>query len=765
MKKILCLFLLLFISNNAINAQTLLFQHDTSIKVYAYGAEQTLAWCGGFNKPQFAMGDLNNDGLQDLVVYESGIGVWTYLNKGSVGNPKYIYAPEYALNFPPIYNYLILADYNCDGIPDLFHRGFYGFSVYKGYYNTSNQLCFTFYQDLYYYNDIDTHGPANAYVNPGDIPAIVDIDGDGDLDFVSYEPFGGWLYYYKNMRVEDGLPCDSIRIKLVDKCWGKVFQSNYRVHELDMHCDNSSLHKTAHVTHTGNTPCLFDWDMDGDYDYLDGNISFNEMTFLLNGRIPNNPSGPDSMAYQDTMWQSFGHQIEIPTWPAAFNVDIDQDGKKDLLISPNSASTGAENYKCIWFYKNYTTPGSPGWVFQSDTFLIDKTIDLGTAAMPALFDYDKDGKPDLFIGSDGYFQDSTGLLRSKISYYRNTSVAGSASFTLVTKDFLGINAANFQGIAPAFGDIDNDGKTDMILGHNDGTLSYYKNMAATDSLIPDWQLVQTVLTDSIGDTINVGSFAAPFIYDIDKDGKKDLIIGENYGFIQFYRNVSTVPGTISLKLINSQLGGVQVDNSFFRGCYSTPFIGKIDSTNKDYLLIGSNSGNIYLYDSVDCGDTTITYPLLSQNFSYIDSTYLWQNAPGTFYGIYSGFRSSLTIGDIAGDGSLEMIVGNIKGGVEIYKRKLVSHVQIPTINEQENASITVYPNPAKDLLNIKWKGIKETEIEISIYNTEGQLIYAVKKSSIDGIYTQSIATLPTGMYFCQLQSGVNRYYSKFTVVK
>jgi hypothetical protein len=36
-----------------------------------------------------------------------------------------------------------------------------------------------------------------------------------------------------------------------------------------------------------------------------------------------------------------------------------------------------------------------------------------------LFDYDKDGKLDLFVGSDGYYQ-STGLLRSKVLYYQAT---------------------------------------------------------------------------------------------------------------------------------------------------------------------------------------------------------------------------------------------------------------------------------------------------------------------------------------------------------
>ncbi len=746
-------------------AQMSFFQADASVKVFAWGSEQTLAWCGGFNTPQFTTGDLNNDGLEDLVVFIPWLGVQTFINKGVAGSPDYRYAPEYALNFPPIYDYLILADYNCDGIPDLFHQGVNGFSVYKGFYNTRKQLCFTYYKDLYYSNDIFSGGPVNAFNNPGDIPVIVDVDHDGDLDFISYDIGGGNINFYKNMQVEMGLPCDSIHIALKDKCWGKVYQGYYRSHTLQYSCDNSGLLKSSgsgeKKTHSGNTPCLFDWDMDGDYDYLDGSVSFNQMTFLKNGRKEAG-GGPDSMIYQDTTWQAGGTPINISIWPAAFNVDIDQDGKKDILVAPNGGSS-SENYKCIWYYKNLSTPGVPNWVFQSDSFLIDKTIDLGTASYPALFDYNKDGKPDLFVGSDGYYQ-SSGVLQSRMSYYLNTSTPGNPSFTLQTNDFLGLSSYAFKGIAPAFGDIDNDGIADMLIGHSDGTISYFKNIAASDTIEPIWQLMQLALTDMNGSVINVGGNAAPFIYDIDKDGKKDLIIGGIYGYIQYYQNVSTVPGTISLKLINTKLGKAKADPTRSYGIYSAPFIGKTDSTGVDYLLLGSNSGNLYRYTGFQSGDTTATYTLLDANYDFIDSTYNLYNHSGTSYGLYGNLRSTVTVGDIAGDGGLEMITGNVRGGLELYKWKtyMPNHESVPII---ETGKVQVFPNPANDVLNIKWSGISEPEVQLSILNMEGQVLY---KSTVPSAWfstSVALSKLSQGLYICLLQSGVNRYYSKFTVIR
>ena len=743
--------------------QTRIYYTDTTVKVFANGSEQTLAWCGGFNNSQFSMGDLNHDGLQDLVVFEPWLGVMTFINRGSAGSPNYRYAPEYALNFPPIYDYLILADYNCDGIADLFQQGSSGFSVYTGYYNAQNQLCFTYYRDLYYYNDLNTHGPANAFNNPGDIPAIVDVDNDGDLDFIAYNITGGYMNLYRNMRVELGLPCDSIHIDLKDECWGKVYQGFYRTHYLGETCDNSSLMRPAtRTTHSGNTPCLFDWDMDGDYDYLDGSVSFNQMTFLKNGRIPYNPSGADTMVYQDTLWQTGGTEINIPIWPAAFNIDIDQDGKKDLIISPNGG-TGAINYHNVWFYKNYTTPGAPNWQFQSDSFLADQSIDLGTAAYPTLFDFNKDGKPDMFIGSDGYSQTS-GVLRSRISYYQNTSTPGNTSFTLQTTDLLGMSSYNFEGAAPAMGDIDNDGKADMVIGHADGSLTYFKNMAASDSVQPVWQLAQLQLTDMNGDTINVGDHAAPFIYDIDKDGKKDLVIGEANGFIQYYRNVTSTPGTIQLQLVNTRLGGVKADPHRNINTYSTPYFGRIDTTGIDYLIMGSNSGNIYEFTGFQTGDTTATYTMVDSQFSFIDSTYnAYAHLTTVFYGLYDNLRAAPVVGDIAGDGNFEMLVGGIRGGVQLYKWGNHSYVGTPILNE--TGKVLVYPNPANDVLNITWKDVLQPDVQINIINMTGQQLYTTSVAASLVHTAINISSLPVGMYVCVLQSGVNRYYSKFTVVR
>ncbi len=759
-------FLMLF--SLAARSQSIFYQHDTSVHVIAYGNQQLLPWCGGFNNSQFTMGDLNNDGLQDLVAFDPWLGIRTFINKGTLGHPRYSYAPEYALNFPPLYDYLVLADYNCDGIPDLFHRGGVGYEVFTGHFNSLNELCFTFKQDIYYTNLV-AGGPSNAYVNPGDIPSIIDVDGDGDPDLVSYDVNGQSIYYYRNMRVEKGLSCDSLEFHLTDQCWGKVKQQFWREHTLPYNCDESNLILPRHArdaektTHSGNTPCVFDWDMDGDMDYLDGSISFPNMTFLKNGRVEMG-LGRDSMVSQDTMWQSYpgGTLVNLPMWPAAFNVDIDQDGKKDLLISPN-ASQGSENYKCVWYYKNNSTPGTPSWQFESDTFLVDQTIDVGTAAYPVLFDFDQDGKPDLFVGSDGYFQPG-GTLKSRISYYHNTSVPGNPSFTLVTKDFLGLSGLNYVGAAPAFGDLDGDGKTDMVIGHTDGTISFFRNMAGSAGSTPILVPAETKMIDNYTlDTINTGGYAAPFIYDVDHDGKPDLVLGNVYGQFMYFQNLCTVSGSPNLKLVNEVLGQAQVDPATTFPNYSTPYIGKVDSTGTDYLLSGSNSGNIYRFGGIASGDTAATYSLLDANYSYIDSDFNYYNQPG--YGVYMNLRTALTVGDIAGDGGKEMIVGNIRGGLDMYKLKIYFPEDTNNQPKREQTTVKIFPNPANESVNVYWLNTDAASVTVSIVNMEGQRLYTRTLANSYHNVTIPVGDLPNGVYVCEVLAGSTRVYQKVTIMR
>lgn len=723
------------------------YQEDSSIIVNQSGVPKTLAWCGGLNNPQFATADLNHDGLNDLVVYQPDqYSILTFINYGRAGTPNYRYRPNYAKNFPFCYGYLVMRDYNRDGIQDLIESGISGFTLHKGYYNTANELCFTDYKGLYYNNDSKLIGDINAEVNPGDIPAIVDVDKDGDLDFLSYTGDGYYMSWYQNMQVEKGLPKDSVRIRLADRCWGKMIQSYLRTHTLAITCDNSSLLKTNKVTDGGNTPCLIDMDGDNDYDVLDGHRAFNHIVYLRNGKYPSGIR--DSMVYQDTTWTTLGDTVKIAQWAAAFHEDVNMDNVRDLLVAPN-AQSGSENYKCSQFYQNIGTDKLPTFQLKTDTFLVSDAIDAGSNSYPFFYDYNKDGKPDLFVGSKGYFEQTSGQYIARLMYLENTSTTGNPSFKIVSNDFLGLSTYRYKGISVCVGDIDNDGKDDLILGHTNGTFDWVRNTASNASVMPIWSTAPVALKDASGSPITTNGNSVPFVYDMNADGVNDLLSGDQTGYLYYFQNNSTVSGKISLVLANNQLGFIKSDPEKIASGSSTPLIAKMDNSGKEYLLMGSRSGRIFRFTGFEGGNIFSMYTRLDSAYSFI----LSDNA------YFSSKMSAPAIADVDSDGKYEMVVGNVYGGLFLYKQVLT--VDIPTVSV-DNEPLRVFPNPAKNEIYL---GLPQTfydeNTSICVYNNLGQVVFQQNVEQAQGYLLLDIRGLSSGLYHIIVRNNLRKISSHF----
>ena len=189
------------------------FKRDTSINVLENGQYFNLPFAGGINSAQFSEIDLNLDGTMDLVCFDkAGNKIIPFIND----NGNYVYSPTYRNLFPEIHDWIILADYNCDGKNDIYTYSSGGIAIYE---NTSNSfLNFTLKTSLV----LSNYGTSNIniYVSAVDIPAISDIDSDGDLDILTFSILGGFVEYHKNMSMETISSCDSIIFELETGCWG-----------------------------------------------------------------------------------------------------------------------------------------------------------------------------------------------------------------------------------------------------------------------------------------------------------------------------------------------------------------------------------------------------------------------------------------------------------------------------------------------------------------------------------------------------------------
>ena len=92
-----------------------------------------LAWLGGLNAPQYNAADFDGDGLGDVVIFDRAGDALLALRGDGSGN--YLPAPELLAGFPrDLTNWILLRDYDADGIQDLFAYSaeFDGFRVYRG---------------------------------------------------------------------------------------------------------------------------------------------------------------------------------------------------------------------------------------------------------------------------------------------------------------------------------------------------------------------------------------------------------------------------------------------------------------------------------------------------------------------------------------------------------------------------------------------------------------------------------------------------------
>jgi FG-GAP-like repeat len=304
-------------------------------------------------------------------------------------------------------------------------------------------------------------------------PAIVDVDGDGDLD-MAVGALGG-AFNANSTTVEN--------LHFLRQEAPGVFEdeTSRLIPMLDVGSDS--------------VPRLFDIDSDGDLDLLvankiePGDNSAGRVFFYENTGSATGPAfaGRGTVALADTFHQTVAHgdldgdgdlDLLVGKWNRDIDyftqeegefqlaghryvqltrgsnstpalIDIDADGDLDLFIGEASGP--------INFYRNEGTPSSPRFELVSDKYL---DIDVGRRSVPAFSDWDGDGDYDLFIGSE-----LDGIL-----VYENTGTRRDPMFEAAGS----LDIPTPVLAAPAFGDIDGDGDDDLFVGGVSGGLYYFE---------------------------------------------------------------------------------------------------------------------------------------------------------------------------------------------------------------------------------------------------------------------------------------------------
>lgn len=721
MRILYMLVLLIYFSPAAFSQTNPFLFLDQRPKVVVNSDTLDFPWTGGFNSPIPTEIDFNGDNLLDIFFFDRvGNRISVFMNNGSSTSFPYTYAPEYIAQLPPLQDWVRSADYDCDGDMDLFTYNNSAMAVWRNDFSVGSGIQFSMatQQINSWYGSMLNP----VFVSQVNMPALVDVDGDDDLDIITFANSSNYLEYHKNYAMDSLGTCNGFLFTLEPYCWGYFKLSGLtNIGLLNQNCRSGNVvdeeNAVSRNRHSGSVLTPLDQDCDGDVDLLNGDILGENMLFLLNGGTPDSAF----IVSQDSAFPVYDVQVNMQNLPAAYYMDLDNDGLKDMFVSP--FATVGEDFNNMHFYKNTSNNCTNIFDFTKSRLFSDETIDLGTATNVTFFDVDKDGLTDIIAGNDFYFNPNPNIAYSRLAYFKNMGTATQPLFNLVTDDWLGLSAITQYGLIPAFGDLDGDNDEDLLLGNADGTLIYYQNTAGPG--LP----CNFVFASPQYQGIDIGNNSAPQIIDVNRDGKKDLLIGERSGVLNYFENTGSVTVPI-YNLVTSIFGGVNVLLPGSVAGYSIPLL--FDNGNGYELLVGSDKGSIYHYNNIDGN--------LTGNFTLLDSA---------FQGIFEPKRVTISRADIDGDAKYDLLTGCNAGGMRLYTQYTASG----SPETKASSEFILFPNPAGDFCRIQFKGgVLNQSGVLMVSDMGGKLIQKLEVSS--GAVQLNTSNLTSGMYVVQF---VNAY--------
>ncbi len=704
------------------------------------------AWSGGMNNPQFSDIDMDRDGQKDMVFFDRFDKTFTvFLNEGTPGTIDYQFDPSFSAHFDSCncIEWALLVDYNCDGLEDVFCGGpsRQNIQLYEQVIYPGDSVGFELaYQPI----DVLSSNVRPVYNTPTDIPAIVDVDGDGDVDIISTQTGSNFFALHTNLAMEGHGRCDTLDFILDTGCWGHFYEgsldNNIVVADTQFCKRGEGEDPGVGLRHVGSTLLVEDFDGNGLKDAMLGDVSYATVNVVYNNGEPSH-AFMDSVVYSYPTYDLAIYQV---LFPGIFYEDVNNDGVRDLLVAPN-ASTGAENVEPTLLYLNEGRDDSLELRYWGHGIFARGSIDAGQGAHPAFFDHNGDGLQDMIVGSLNSVLRSadTTILTFQLQLYENTGTLQDPEFTLIDDDYL--NASTLfpplQAASPVAADLDGDGDDDLLVGQTNGQIRYFENAGAPNQSAVFVQIT-SALKDNLNQTIDVGVLSAPELYDIDGDNDLDLFIGNEFGAIVYYENVGSASAPV-FTAVQDTFGGILAQNTFgdpFRG-RAKPRFFDIDQDNQVELVVGEESGKIMIYDN----------PAAALTSSITSS--------GALFGQDFGEHSAPAITNLDDSGEPFFIIGTARGGLQLWNNRPESTNPSSLFKPAPVASLKLFPNPANQSVRIKWPGQASKPATLLILNMLGQVV--TSRSVTGKEINLEVQDFPAGMYVLLIEQEGQRWSGRF----
>ena len=617
-------------------------------------------------------------------------------------------------------------------------------------------------------------------------PALVDIDGDGDLDMF-LAGSGGEIHYYENTGdatnpafgnpVPDPFGMSGVGVYAqmafgdmdgdgdMDALIGELYGDLYYFQNTGTAAAPAFATPVANpfsITATGSyaaKPAIADMDGDGDLDILIGTL-YGDVLYYQNTGTASSPQFGASQA------NPFGISAAGYYYLSPSLADMDNDGDFDLFLGVVGGYGGEMRY-----YENTGTATTPAFGAYSLPANLNGYISYNGLTTG---DLDNDGDFDIIHGDD---------YTTSVSFVENTGTAASPTFGTPVPSPFGMNFADNTVALPqmAAADMDSDGDMDFMVGDYYGDLRYYENTGGNT--------FAAAQTNPFGLQSTGLYIINPSLVDIDGDGDMDLFYGDYFGGITYHENMGTAMSPMFGSAVSNPIGLTAAPYYLA----SIVFADMDDDGDMDAMVSSGGTVSSVVEYRENTGTSTspqfaapvtnvITVPGGYNYFAsvavadvdrdgdfdvllggdYYGTHYYYENtgtptAP-TFgtpvtdpFGLYSVSSFNFPVlADMDGDTDIDLIL-TTNGGDSYYFENTAFGVNTNQVAVAD--AFKVFPNPAKDFVTVQMDEVAGETVIIEVVNSMGQVVYQDQVAAMGSI-NETLATksLEAGLYILRLST-------------
>jgi hypothetical protein len=295
--------------------------------------------------------------------------------------------------------------------------------------------------------------------------------------------------------------------------------------------------------------------------------------------------GPEQLVQVD------GLDITVPGYSVPSLCDWNNDGLQDLIIGEGGSFGDAK----ISLYLNVGTESnyqySDNYIFYAQVIDTSGLSDLVCPAsgclgcFPRVVYWDSDETKDLVVGQ------ADGTVKLFLNIWADSyPVFDIGTFLKVGKSGLKSDIDVGARATPCIVDWNNDGRKDLVIGALDGRIHVFIN-EGTDTE-PDF-IYDSLVQEDGADLVVPSGRSSPQVFDLDSDGRLDIVTGNTDGQLLFYRNIATDKEPVFSGYTFIESDNVPID---LPGTLrSRPFIGYWNLDDYPDVLIGAGDGKVHLY--------------------------------------------------------------------------------------------------------------------------------------------------------------------------